>query len=378
MRFDARPPRDDFRQTLIVVIAFAALALVVYWPSLLGGFLWDDDVLLTKNALVKAPDGLSRIWLTSEAPDYWPVTNASFWLEWRLWGMNPIGYHATNLLLHVTNACLIWRLLQRLAIPGALLAAAIFLVHPINVESVAWIAQRKNTLSLLFFLLSALSYMRRDRQPPGSKGTVDGWWYWLSFIAFVIAMLSKGSVVMLSAILLLLVWWRQNRIGKEDLRRIVPFVLAGAALTAVNIWFQHRDAIEPIRDVTWLQRLLGAPATIFFYLWKALVPINLRFVYPQWVIDPGQIAWWLPLLAAAAITAWLVSKREAPFWRPLLFAWAWYCLALVPVMGFTDVFFMKFSLVADHYQYAALIAVCAGVGAAVTRVMTRPVAQTGR
>src|SRR4249920_2695253 len=158
------PNRSSWRLAAAGVL-LAATAGVVYWPALTGGFIFDDEPLLTGSALVKASDGLYRMWFTSQPIDYWPMTNSSFWLEWRLWGLQPAGYHVTNLLMHLASALLVWAILRRLAIPGALLAAALFLVHPVNVESVAWIAQRKNTLSMVFFLLSILWYLKVDQEP---------------------------------------------------------------------------------------------------------------------------------------------------------------------------------------------------------------------
>ncbi len=143
--------------TLIVVVIFLA-----YLPSINGGFVLDDDDLLTDNAFIKASDGLYQFWCTAETQDYWPVTNTTFWIEWRLWGMNPTGYHVTNLILHIVESLLIWVILRKLSIPGAFLAAMIFAVHPVNVESVAWIAQRKNMMAMLFFLLSILCYLKTE------------------------------------------------------------------------------------------------------------------------------------------------------------------------------------------------------------------------
>jgi len=137
----------------------AVVVAAVYWPSLHGDFLLDDEILVSQNNLIRAPDGLLRFWFTTQAADYWPVTNSTFWLEWRVWQANPAGYRVTNIVLHILDSVLIWLILQRLAIPGAFLAALLFAVHPVNVESVAWIAQRKNVLSLLFFLLSILWYL---------------------------------------------------------------------------------------------------------------------------------------------------------------------------------------------------------------------------
>jgi tetratricopeptide (TPR) repeat protein len=331
---------------LVVVVAFAA-----YWPALSGGFLWDDDVLLTANAQVHASDGLQRLWLTNEAVDYWPVTGTSFWLEWRLWGLTSTGYHVTNLLLHVGSCLLLWALLRRLSVPGAELAALLFAVHPMNVESVAWIAQRKNTLSMFFYMLSIFWYLR------------DGRWYFPSLVAFVAAMLSKGSVAVLPAMLLVIQWWRHGRITSRDLVRLAPFAVVSIGLTLLNISMQTHRTASAIRDVGLLDRVLAAGAVIWFYLFKALVPINLTFIYPQWTIRATEPSWWLPLAAAGAVTALLVWKRDVPVVRALLVAWVLFCCALAPVMGFVDVYFMRYSLVSDHYAYIALLVVVSVVAA---------------
>ncbi len=339
------------------LVAFVALvAVAAYWPALSGGFIWDDDALLTLNPLVKAGDGLYRMWFTTQAVDYWPVTGTSFWIEWRLWGLHASGYHLTNLLLHIGSGLLLWRILRQLAIPGPALAAGFFLLHPVNVESVAWIAERKNTLSLVFLLLSALWFLESRR------------WYWLSFGAFVLAMLSKGSVAILPVLLLLIIWWRQGTITRTDLARTAPFFVVAVGLTLVNIWFQARGLTGPIRDATVVERLLGAGAVLWFYIYKALVPINLMFVYPEWDIRADAVQWWLPMAAALLLTAILIWQRRRPLPRALLLVWACFCVSLVPVMGLTDVYFMKYSLVADHYQYIALLAVVAGVAAGASRL----------
>ena len=333
-----------------MAVLLVVLGLVVYLPSLRNGFVWDDDTFLTKNALIQAPGGLTRFWFTTQPTDYWPVTSTTLWLEWRLWGTQAAGYHATNLVLHLGEALLLWSILRRLRVPGSYLAAVLFVVHPVNVESVAWIAQRKNLVAMLFYLLAVFCFLRTRLMEP--KARQPGRWYGLSLLAFILAMLSKGSVAPLPLVLLGLIAW-ERRPTSRDLTALLPFFVVSAGLIAVNIWFQTHGIHEVIRQANAIERLLGAAAAVWFYLSKAVIPAHLIFVYPQWHVDAGSVAWWLPLLGAVGLTAALWRIRRT---RPAFFyAWAYFVVMLLPVLGFTDVFFMRYSLVADHYQHLALI-----------------------
>jgi protein O-mannosyl-transferase len=357
-------------------VLLSAIAIAAYWPALHGSFVLDDDLLLTKNPLVQSSNGLSRIWFTTEPVDYWPVTNSLFWLEWRLWGENPTGYHLVNLALHIVNAWLLYAVLKQLAIPGAYWAALLFAIHPVNVESVAWIAQLKNVLSMSFFLLSIWFYLRFDvrtttaytpakpnekpesknkRRDPEPNGVWK--WYFLSFFAFILAMLSKGSVAVLPPLLLLITWWRFERLNGRDLLRLAPFFAVAVLLSLVNISFQSHWHAEQGRTIEWIGRLLAAPAIGWFYLYKAIVPLNLAFVYPNWHVEASNILWWFPLTAALAVTVILGCVRRRRFGRHLLFAWLFFWIALSPVLGFVNIKYMNYSLVADHYQYIAILAV---------------------
>lgn len=351
--------------TLGQIILIVGLCVWAYYSSLSGAFLLDDKVLVTESPLVRGPNGLARIWFSADAADYWPVTNTSFWLEWRAWGLKPAGYHATNLGLHIAAAFLLWTILRKLSIPGAYLAALLFAMHPVNVESVAWISQRKNMLAMAFFLLSLWWYLKADEEK-SSKAEDEkrgfGRWYWLSLLAFVLAMLSKGSVAVLPVLLLGLNCWQQRRIGLQEVLRTVPFFIVAGALTIVNLWFQTHGQEIVVRDANFSQRLAGAGAVVWFYLAKALAPIQLLFVYPNWRIEANELLWWLPLVAAVALTAalwWFRSSARTTWALPLLYAWGFFCVSLLPVLGFANVGFMKFSLVADHYQHVALIGVAA-------------------
>ena len=377
---DSQTPAGIFSPSALPLSVLAGVGLIIvavslaYLHSINGGFVLDDDLLLTRNPLIKAPDGLYRFWCTTEAAEYYPVSNSTLWIEWRLWGMNSTGYHVTNLSLHIAAAMLIWVILRKLSIPGAFFAALIFAVHPVNVESVAWIAQRKSMMAMLFFLLSIQWYLKyfsstcldntqQGRYAPradpahGVCGVHANRWYWLSLGAFVLAMLGKGSVAVLPVLLLGLVWWLRH-LTMRDLVRTAPFFVIAAVLTGVNVWFQTHGSGVSVRSAGFIERLLGAGGVVWFYLFKAIVPINLAFIYPQWHIEAGNPLWWLPLAAALAVTAVLWRYRNN-WGRPFLFAWGFFCVALVPVMGFTDVGFMQASLVADRYQHIALIGVIA-------------------
>jgi tetratricopeptide (TPR) repeat protein len=362
-------------QRVAGVAIIVALAVIAYLPSIRGGFVLDDDQLLTENRLIHAPDGLSRAWFSTDAQDYWPVTFTSFWLEWQCFGKSPTGYHVTNLALHIAAALLIWRILSLLSIPGAFLAAALFTVHPINVESVAWIAQRKNTLSIVFYLLAILWFLKSDKARTGSPSKINAvgsqrWlgWYLLSMFSFLLGMLSKGSIAILPAVLLWIIWW-QRPITRRDLRLSAPFFVIAAALVAVNIWFQTHGSGEVVRHAGLPERIAAAGAITWFYLGKALVPIDLCFIYPLWNVRPTELLWWLPLGVAIAVTVLLWRTRTHPIGRAVLFAWGYFCLALLPVIGLIDVGYMKFSLVADHYLHIALIGPVALIAAALARSM---------
>ena len=335
-------------------------ALLVYIPAMSAGFVWDDSEVLTHSALIKADDGLLRIWFTRSAPDYWPLTWSTFWLEWRLWGMNAAGYHVVSVLLHAVSAVLIWRVLKRLKIPGAWLAGLIFAVHPVNVASVAWIAERKNTLSLLFYALAILWYLQFDDDG-------DRRWYFLSLGSFLLALLSKTSVVMLPFVLLGCAWWRRGRLGRKDLLRIVPFFALSVIMGLVTLWFESAlpETFDIIHPEGFFARLAGAGWAVWFYIYKALLPLNLSMVYPRWQIDPSSPIIYLPglLLVICLGLCWRYRRSVG---RPVLFGAGYFVVTLFPVMGFFTTGLMIHTLVADHWQYVSIIgiiALAAGLGA---------------
>ena len=354
--------KQDWKSSVVWTGVIVLMTVVVYIPALRGNFVWDDNNLIVENPMVGAHDGLYRFWCTTEAPDYYPLTWSLWWLEWRAFGKNAMGYHIVNVLLHAINAVLVWIVLRKLRIPGAWLAGLLFALHPVNVATVAWISEQKNTLSMLFYSVAILLYLRFDAN--------NRWrWYGLAFAAFLLALLSKTAVVMLPVVLLGCVWWLHGRLRWKDVLLSVPFLALSLGLGLVTVWFQHHRALEgfSVRTVSLAARLAGAGWVPWFYLYKALLPINLALIYPKWNIDGSSWVSYLPgaILAGCFIVFW----RDRKTWgRPLLFGLSYFVIMLFPVLGFFDQGFYVYSLVADHWQYVAIIAPIAwatGAGVAI-------------
>ena len=363
---EADSPRRFFlRDDRLLAAALVALVVVAYLPAFGGGWLWDDDVLITANPLVTEASGLWRIWGDNTSPDYFPVTSTLFWAEYRLWGEWAPGYHTVNIALHAGNVVLVWWILARLGIPGAWLAAAAWGVHPVTVTSVAWIAEQKNTLSMFFGCLSVLGWM--SYEDSGERR-----FYRWSLVSFVVALLAKTSLVTLPLILPLLSWWRRGRVTREDLVRIVPFLVASFVLGLVTLWYQlgHSTAetFGPVLSIlASLPRGCAlAGRAVGFYLSKALCPTGLAMVYGVWPLETARAVFYLPTLSVVAVMTVLWWFRSQSWARAGLFAAAVFLLVLLPILGFLPATYMKsHASVADHWQYVALVAPVALVVATV-------------
>ena len=226
----AEEPREKIGwRVAILVVATLAVFAPVMWQ---GGFFWDDYDLIVRNPLMRAAGGagLRDFWFTTKNFDYFPLTSTTFWIEWRLWGAWAQPYHVLNVLLHLGSVLLLWRILKQLGVPGAFWAALVFAVHPVNVESVAWISERKNTLSMFLMCVSVAAYLRfeRTRSAAVYGGAVG---------AFVLALLAKTAVVMLPFVLLLLAWYRRGKVTKRDVMAAGPFFLASFLLGLITVFF---------------------------------------------------------------------------------------------------------------------------------------------
>ncbi|HUI05697.1 MAG TPA: O-GlcNAc transferase, partial [Verrucomicrobiae bacterium] len=317
-----------------------ALTVVAYLPVRNAGFVFDDHDSVTDNRSLRTLAGLGRIWTDPRASfQYYPLTYTSFWAEYHLWGLRPAGYHEVNVLLHAVNAVLVGVLLTRLGVPGAWLAALLFALHPVQVESVAWISERKNVLCGLFYLSSLLAYLRFGEEPQRRWG-----FYALSLGLFVCALWSKTSAVSMPFAVLLLLWWKQGRVRRREVVALIPFVAAGAALGLVTAWVEiHRaGAHGPEWQMSLLERCLVAGRVVWFYAGKLLWPYPLMVIYPRWHIDSG--VWWqylFPCGAAAVVVAlwrWRDRLGKAP-----LVGVAFFAGSLVPVPAFINIAFMRYS-----------------------------------
>jgi len=361
-------------------VIFAA-ALVAYLPAIGAGTIWNDSDYITRPEL-RSLHGLGRIWFQLGATEqYYPVLHSAFWLEHRLWGDRATGYHLLNVVWHAMAACLLVVVLRRLAIAGAWLAGLIFALHPVCVESVAWISEQKNTLSLVFYLGAALAYLRfverrgqaASATPPRRSSTSGLTPYVLATVLFLLALLSKSVTATLPAALLVVFWWQRGRLSwRREVLPLAPWLALGAASGLFSAWVERAYVgAEGVNfGLSGVERILVAGRAVWFYLGKLLWPAHLAFIYPRWQANsaaPWQYLFPLGALALAALLWRLRRRTRAPLAALLFFVGS-----LFPTLGFFNVYAFVFSYVADHWQYLASLGVVALAAAGLAAVPGRP------
>jgi len=376
-----QPPEESAagrtQDLLFHALAIVLAALWIYSPAYHGDWLWDDDQLLTQNPVVQSGSlqGLARLWFHPAGADFFPLSYTALWAQWPFFRLEPTGYHVTTIVLHICGSLTLWALLARMRVPGAWLSGLLFAIHPVCVESVAWVSETKNTLSLPLCLLSCLCWVVQDdgMERPARRRRC----YWLSILFFLLAMFAKTSMVALPVVFLLHAWWKRDAITVRDVVRTSPFFLISLVLGLITVRYQWTGAIgaEKILVGGVASRIATAGMAILFYLKQIVWPLNLLPIYPRWEVDPPKpwqfLAW--PVIGAAA--AWIWAHRgtaSRPEWgRHAAFGLGFFLLMVSPVLGFVTISYMRITWVADHFIYLPMIGVIALIGAAAAAVYER-------
>ena len=330
-------------------LALIVATAVAYLPAWNGKPIWDDNAHITQPEL-RSWHGLVEVWTQVGATQqYYPLVHSVFWIEQKLWGDSVLGYHLINIFLHGFAAIVLLQILLRLKVPGAWLAAGLFALHPVQVESVAWISEIKNTLSGLFFFCSILAYLNFDQ----NRSRVA---YFGSLALFLFGLMCKTAIAPLPAIILAVLWWRRGRLRlRDDVVPSLPFFGLGIGAGLFTAWVERNfvGAHGTAFQLSILQRCLIGARDFWFYLFKLLWPVKLTFIYPRWQIS-GAI-WWqylfpLTLILLLALIWRLRKKNRGPLAAVLVFLGL-----LFPALGFINVYPFIYSFVADHFQYLACV-----------------------
>lgn len=346
----------------VLGLILLAAVILTYQPVWYAGFIWDDEAYVTANPTNAGLIGLKEIW-TIQAASICPLVLTTFWVEHALWGLQPLPYHLVNVLMQGACAVVLWRVLRSLQIPGAWLGAALWALHPVQVESTAWVAELKNTQSGLFYLLAILFFVKGLKARKSDDRKSWNWNYALTLLFAALAMASKSSTVVLPVVLCLCAWWVEGRWHWRNLVIVAPIFLMSVVASGVTMWPQTvDDPTDPQIPRSWPERLATAGDAVWFYLGKLLWPYPLSAIYPRWQIDASQWASYLPLLAVmiVLIILWLNRRSWA---RPYFFAFGYFLVTMLPVLGLIEQNFWRFSFVEDHLQYLASIGPLALSGA---------------
>ena len=342
----------------LLALAIMIIVAVIYIPSYRAEFIWDDDDYILLNPLVTEAGGMVDIWNPTSPlnPQYYPLVFTMFRLEYQLWGLNPLGYHVLNVLLHALAAVLLLLLLTRLGVPAPWFVALLFALHPVCVESVAWITERKNVLCAFFFFLSALSYLRFDERSRYR-------WFGLSLLWYLLALFSKTTAAALPIGLGLMLWWRRRPLSPSRILTLLVMVGLGFALGMLTRQHEYHHMLtggsgSTFLQLTFLDRILIAGRAFWFYVGKLLWPADLAFFYSRWPVATGDFLQWLyPLGGVLAAVVLLLLLGRGKIGRGPIAAALFYAVAIFPALGFVNIAFTRYSYVADHFQYIASLGV---------------------
>jgi len=353
----------DWVWTLLLMLT----VILAYLPVWHAGFIWDDDTIVTANPAIVGPLGLKEIWTTSQARFY-PLVLSTFWLEHALWGLAPLPFHLVTVFFHATSAVMLWRILRNLDVHGAWLGAALWALHPVQVESVAWVSEMKNTESCVFYLLTILFFVRGLKtESPGNRSG-GGWNYGLALLCAGLAMLSKSSTLLLPVVLALCAWWVKGRWSWRDMAKVVPFLLLCVVIGVLVKQVSHLNEGDELHWAqSWQERVAMTGYIFWFYLGKLIWPPPLLTYYSFWKIETGQWLSYWPSATVVLVLIILWLKRQK--WSgPCFFAFAYYLIMLLPVMGLFSMTGFRYSIVEDHLQYLASMGPLALAGAGLARL----------
>jgi tetratricopeptide (TPR) repeat protein len=330
-------------------LLLVAATFLAYQPAWNGQPVWDDDAHITPPGL-RSMDGLVRIWTNHRGTaQYFPLVHTVFWVESHLWGDSTLGYHLLNILLHVFSALILVRILRKLGIRGSWFAAAIFALHPVMVESVAWISELKNTFSGVFFLSTALTYLTYTET--GRRR------FYLSALGlFILGLLSKTTIAPFPLAMLAVVWWKRGGLlWRRDVMPLLPFIAPGILFGLITLYMErtHVGTRGAEFEFSLIERCLIAGRALWFYIGKIILPVNLMISYPRWVLSAA--VWWQYLFPAAALMAGCILWAMRKAWRAPAAVFFYFTAMLLPCLGFISFFTFRYSFVADHYQYLAAI-----------------------
>ena len=330
---------------MLAITSLFGLIFLTYARVWHADFIWDDDIHVTLNPCITGSKGVLDIWTSSEAR-ICPLTLTTFWLEYQIWGLNPLAFHLVNVAMHALNAVLLWRVLLGLGVRGAWFGAALWALHPVQVETVAWITELKNTQSGCFFLVTLLAFIRWRKQGRG---------YGLVILGSVLAMASKSSTVVLPLVLGLCWWWLDGRWSWRNSLRLLPIAVLSILTALLSIWTQVVEGgITDEWHLTTPERLITAGKVVWAYLGTLAKPYPLMFIYPRWELHAEDWGSYIPSAAVLLMAGLLWWWRAR--WRAGFMAFALFVVLLLPVLGLVDHFFLRYSFVGDHFQYLASMA----------------------